>query len=107
MENIDKKIDVLLRQKLLMGYNPSDNLNENIENSASNKKLLNEAFPFVALAYVGGITMGGWAIWNFADGAGRNVVRNKIEDLITLCSARACACMYTRASLACARIHQA
>lgn len=85
MENIDKKIDVLLRQKLLMGYNPSDNLNENIENSASNKKLLNEAFPFVALAYVGGITMGGWAIWNFADGAGRNVVRNKIEDFFNFC----------------------
>jgi hypothetical protein len=84
MENIDKKIDVLLRQKLLMGYNPSDNLNENIENAASSKKLLNEGFPLVALV-IGGITMGGWGIWNFADGAGRNVVRNKIEDFFNFC----------------------
>jgi hypothetical protein len=84
MENIDKKIDVLLRQKLLMGYNPSDNLNENIENAASSKKLLNEGIPLV-LAVIGGITMGGWGIWNFADGAGRNVVRNKIEDFFNFC----------------------
>jgi hypothetical protein len=93
MENIDKKIDVLLRQKLLMGYNPSDNLNENIENAASSKKLLNEVVPLVVAAipyltgaaYVGGITMTGWGIWNFADGAGRNVVRNKIEDFFNFC----------------------
>jgi len=88
MENIDKKIDVLLRQKLLMGYNPSDNLNENIENSASNKTLLNEfalAAILVGAAYVGGFTMTGWGIWNFVDGAGRNVVRNKIEDFFNFC----------------------
>jgi len=90
MENIDKKIDVLLRQKLLMGYNPSDNLNENIENAASSKKLLNELAPLVAgiltgAAYVGGITMTGWGIWNFVDGAGRNVVKNKIEDFFNFC----------------------
>jgi hypothetical protein len=42
MEKIDNKIDILLRQKLLMNYNPSMNLTENI-NTYSNKNSVIES----------------------------------------------------------------
>ena len=41
MENIDNKIDILMRQKLLMNYNPSMNLDENI-NAYAKKDLIFE-----------------------------------------------------------------
>jgi peptidoglycan hydrolase-like protein with peptidoglycan-binding domain len=92
MEDIDKKIDIILRQKLLMGYDPKLNLNENIsttKNLINEQQLLMEAIPIVPIlvgaAYVGGFTMTGWGIWNFVDGSGRYVVRNKIEDFFNFC----------------------
>ena len=39
MEKIDNKIDILLRQKLLMSYNPSMNLQENIQTYGKNNLL--------------------------------------------------------------------
>jgi hypothetical protein len=90
MENIDEKIDIVLRQRLLMGYDPKLNLNENV---STTKKLVNEQqllsefiVPvLIGAAYVGGFTMTGWGIWNFVDGSGRYVVKNKIEDFFNFC----------------------
>ena len=85
MENIDEKIDIVLRQRLLMGYDPKLNLNENVlttKNLVNEQQLLSEFIVpvLIGAAYVGGFTMTGWGIWNFVDGSGRYVVRNKIED---------------------------
>lgn len=91
MKNIDKKIDVILRQRLLMGYNPTMNLDENVSTTKkllSKQQLLLEFDPIsilTAAAYIGGFTMTGWGIWNFVDGSGRYVVKNKIEDFFNFC----------------------
>lgn len=93
MENIDEKIDIVLRQRLLMGYDPKLNLNENVsttKNLVNEQQLLLELEPITigiltAAAYIGGFTMTGWGIWNFVDGSGRYVVRNKIEDFFNFC----------------------
>jgi hypothetical protein len=64
MKDIDNKIDIILRQKLLMGYNPSMNLNENIsivKDSINKKEKLDEQFggmAMIAKGLAGGITAG-------------------------------------------------
>jgi hypothetical protein len=86
MEYIDKKIDIILRQKLLMGYNPKLNLNENIstiKTSNNNKQILNEWIPIV-LAVSGGIA-GVAAIANFMQGFARRGPRERIGQFCQFC----------------------
>ena len=56
MKDIDNKLDIILRQKLLMGYNPSMNLNENIsivKDSVNKKEKLEEIVLPAAAAALG------------------------------------------------------
>lgn len=117
MKNIDNKLDIILRQKLLMGYNPSMNLNENIsivKDSVNKKEKLDEAYGSgmamlttalggggitsgagaaagviagTTLAVAGGIA-GVFLIANFVQGFGRRGPRERISFFCQYCKDR-------------------
>lgn len=118
MKDIDNKIDIILRQKLLMGYNPSMNLNENVsivKNSINSKEKLDEVAmipaPVLAaqVAGGGGVTAGAlgssllipgvglaiaggiagaFLIANFVQGFGRRGPRERISFFCQYCKDR-------------------
>ena len=90
MEDIDKKIDIILRQKLLMGYNPSFNLKENIQKVSESKELLNEAWPLIwpflkAAGYVVGVLTAGYWAKQAVDARGRNRPLDELYSYFAMC----------------------
>jgi hypothetical protein len=90
MEDIDKKIDIILRQKLLMGYNPSFNLKENIQKVSESKELLNEAgfliWPLLkAAGYVVGVLTAGYWAKQAVDARGRNRPLDELYSYFAMC----------------------
>jgi len=93
MKDIDKKIDIVLRQKLLMGYNPSFNLKENIEKVSKSKELLNEAAPLILtiplILKAAGYTAAGITAWYWGkqalDARGRNRPLDELYSYFSMC----------------------
>jgi hypothetical protein len=90
MKDIDKKIDIVLRQKLLMGYNPSFNLKENIEKVSESKELLNEAgFLLWPILKAAGYTVAGLTAWYWGkqalDARGRNRPLDELYSYFSMC----------------------
>lgn len=117
MKDIDNKLDIILRQKLLMGYNPSMNLNENIsivKDSINKKEKLEEQFGAgmamlakglggagitsgagAAAGVIAGTTLavaggayGLYLISNFIQGFGRRAPRERISFFCQYCKDR-------------------
>jgi len=90
MKSIDEKIDIILRQKLLMGYKPELNLNENIKKTSEDNKLLTEA-PFLvwpilkAAGYTIGALTAGYYIKQAVDARGRNRPLDELYSYFSMC----------------------
>jgi len=90
MKSIDEKIDIILRQKLLMGYKPELNLNENIKKTSEDNKLLTEA-PFLIwpILKAAGYTIGGITAWYWGkqalDARGRNRPLDELYSYFSMC----------------------
>jgi hypothetical protein len=90
MKSIDEKIDIILRQKLLMGYKPELNLNENIKKTSEDNKLLTEA-PFLVwpILKAAGYTVAGITAWYWGkqalDARGRNRPLDELYSYFSMC----------------------